>query len=116
MEHLYEHTAFMKQIKKDAFFLAKLNIMDYSLLIGIHDRDKRGEINEFSVPPPTSALMGISEKSAVTAVDADATGTPRRRTSFQGTRSKVQFRKSIISTTNIVENNEASLSTEVNCM
>ena len=117
MEHTYEYSAFMKQIKKDAFFLAKLNIMDYSLLIGIHDRDKRGEMNEFWVPPPTSALMNISEKSVATAADtADATGTPFRRTSFQGTRSKVQFRKSIINTTNIAENNEASLSTEVNCM
>ena len=42
----------MKQIKKDAYFLAKLNIMDYSLLIGIHDRDKRGEVNEILAPIP----------------------------------------------------------------
>lgn len=32
---------FMEQIKKDADFLATLNIMDYSLLIGIHDRNLR---------------------------------------------------------------------------
>eukprot|EP01006_Ploeotia_vitrea_P034858 TRINITY_DN65807_c9_g3_i1.p1 TRINITY_DN65807_c9_g3~~TRINITY_DN65807_c9_g3_i1.p1 ORF type:complete len:146 (-),score=2.83 TRINITY_DN65807_c9_g3_i1:10-447(-) len=33
--------AFMEQLKKDAYFLAELNIMDYSLLIGTHDRTKR---------------------------------------------------------------------------
>jgi len=29
---------FMRQLEKDATFLASLNIMDYSLLIGIHDK------------------------------------------------------------------------------
>ena len=33
--------AFMGQLKRDAMFLAQLNIMDYSLLVGIHDRDQR---------------------------------------------------------------------------
>jgi hypothetical protein len=33
--------AFMAQLEKDAMFLAKLNIMDYSLLVGIHDRKLR---------------------------------------------------------------------------
>lgn len=34
---------FVKQIERDAMFLADLNIMDYSLLIGIHYRSHRGE-------------------------------------------------------------------------
>ena len=34
-------TAFMIQLQKDAKFLASLNIMDYSLLVGIHDRSSR---------------------------------------------------------------------------
>lgn len=33
--------AFMEQLEKDAMFLAGLNIMDYSLLVGFHDRTKR---------------------------------------------------------------------------
>jgi hypothetical protein len=32
---------FMSQLKRDAMFLAQLNIMDYSLLVGIHERDQR---------------------------------------------------------------------------
>lgn len=42
--------AFIEQITKDAMFLAKLNIMDYSLLVGIHNR--RAE-ESMSVPPST---------------------------------------------------------------
>jgi len=34
---------FVEQLRKDAHFLAQLNIMDYSLLLGIHDRLKRTE-------------------------------------------------------------------------
>lgn len=33
---------FMDQLRKDANFLASLNIMDYSLLIGIHDKTRLG--------------------------------------------------------------------------
>ena len=122
----------MKQIKKDAYFLAKLNIMDYSLLIGIHDRDKRGEVNEILAPIPhpmdltstSVAVTGVTDATDTIAAAANSssnslqqTNSPRpKRTSFQETRSKVQFRKSIISTSNIPEDNEASLSTEVNCM
>ena len=36
-------TLFMQQLSKDAMFLASLNIMDYSLLVGIHDRTRRTE-------------------------------------------------------------------------
>lgn len=33
--------SFIAQLRKDAHFLASLNIMDYSLLVGIHDRKAR---------------------------------------------------------------------------
>jgi 1-phosphatidylinositol-4-phosphate 5-kinase len=42
---------FMKQIEKDAQFLASLNIMDYSLLIGVHDRNKR-DISQLNTDIP----------------------------------------------------------------
>lgn len=32
---------FLRQIELDALFLAGLNIMDYSLLVGVHERDRR---------------------------------------------------------------------------
>jgi hypothetical protein len=48
---------FMTQIEKDAQFLASLNIMDYSLLVGIHDRSKRESIppvsNDATMPSTT---------------------------------------------------------------
>ena len=33
--------ALIQQLEKDTQFLAKLNIMDYSLIVGIHDRASR---------------------------------------------------------------------------
>ena len=62
----------MTQIAKDARFLAKLNIMDYSLLIGIHDRDKRGEPSAAPIVPTVDVLTG-------------------------GGRSKIPFRRSMLS-------------------
>lgn len=71
---------FMSQVAKDARFLAKLNIMDYSLLIGIHDRDRRGEapIAPAAPAPVASTEMQSSASSLVC-------------------RSNIPFRRSILS-------------------
>ena len=54
-------TAFMTQLKRDAMFLAQLNIMDYSLLVGIHDRDQRKASGlGYVVSPCYTILMNIS--------------------------------------------------------
>ena len=45
----------MEQLEKDASFLASLNIMDYSLLIGIHDKTRRERDREDSLERPGSA-------------------------------------------------------------
>ena len=38
----YKKDQFIQQLRRDTDFLASLNIMDYSLLVGIHDRKTRG--------------------------------------------------------------------------
>lgn len=50
--------AFIEQITKDAMFLAKLNIMDYSLLVGIHNRRKEESV---SLQPATSTARARME-------------------------------------------------------
>lgn len=57
----------IKQLRSDAMFLASLNIMDYSLLVGMHDRNKR-----VIEPPPTSST-------AVGAADNDSGGVAMTR-------------------------------------
>lgn len=42
---------FMEQLARDAFFLASLNIMDYSLLVGIHVRTRRAEAGAKAAAP-----------------------------------------------------------------
>ena len=78
--------AFMAQLEKDAMFLAKLNIMDYSLLVGIHDRKLRGRDTLFvpggresssSVPGGSAAAVNAAAATGavVSAVPTDATTT-----------------------------------------
>ncbi|QLL31870.1 hypothetical protein HG536_0C00370 [Torulaspora globosa] len=53
----------LDQLKKDVQFLAKLNIMDYSLLLGIHDLNKAKEedpeLPEGSLVPVTTSTGGF---------------------------------------------------------
>lgn len=58
---------FLQQLKKDVEILAKLNIMDYSLLLGIHDMNKAREEEEqelvdgpLAPTTPTGAAEGTS--------------------------------------------------------
>mmetsp|Transcript_26929 Transcript_26929/g.50305 ORF Transcript_26929/g.50305 Transcript_26929/m.50305 type:complete len:767 (+) Transcript_26929:20-2320(+) len=51
--------AILEQLEKDANFLAELNIMDYSVLLGIHDRKTR---KPSEVEANQSARVGMSSK------------------------------------------------------
>jgi hypothetical protein len=73
--------AFMAQLEKDAMFLAKLNIMDYSLLVGIHDRKLRtrdtlavpgGRDSSVSVTGGNAAAVAAAAASSVTSTGSDA--------------------------------------------
>ena len=69
---------FLEQIRKDAEFLATLNIMDYSLLVGIHDREKR----------TTSAIKRLNPAGGEVTVSGDGV-----------TRSQTPFRNSLVGRT-----------------
>jgi hypothetical protein len=60
---------FMEQIRKDAMFLASLNIMDYSLLVGIHYRSRRHndkeEEDQMDHTMGKSSNLEVSEPSSV---------------------------------------------------
>lgn len=51
---------FIEQLRKDAMFLASLNIMDYSLLVGTHDRSKRVYAEDLKDDSSLSASMSHS--------------------------------------------------------
>lgn len=51
--------ALIQQLEKDTQFLAKLNIMDYSLIVGIHDRTSRPII------PASNENIMVSRRSIV---------------------------------------------------
>ena len=61
----YKKMNFLEQLRKDAEFLASLNIMDYSLLVGIHDRKSRAIGSASSDPAPTSPSL----QAAVSAIN-----------------------------------------------
>lgn len=76
--------AFIAQLKKDADFLAHLNIMDYSLLVGIHNRSQRPPqqilqqvLPPAGIPPQVSSTdapstnNGSSAATTTTAVAGD---------------------------------------------
>ena len=48
---------YLKQLRKDLDFLIKTNVMDYSLLVGFHYRDKDKYKNMIPPPPPPDALQ-----------------------------------------------------------
>jgi hypothetical protein len=54
---------FMAQLEKDAFFLAKLNIMDYSLLVGIHDRRLRFRDTSLAAAAAAAAANAAAQAS-----------------------------------------------------
>lgn len=65
---------FMEQLEKDASFLASLNIMDYSLLIGIHDKTRRERDREDSLERPGSASAAGGDGASSSGAGADNGG------------------------------------------
>lgn len=66
----------MQKVKKDAEFLSKLNIMDYSLLVGIHDGDKvdssdNEEENDLEDEFETGEDSGDAVEESVSAEECD---------------------------------------------
>lgn len=80
--HLGEKkSAFIEQLSKDATFLASLNIMDYSLLIGIHDRTRREHFPQSdedaqSQPNPAVVPDSPSHRRSVTPFRQPVVGSP----------------------------------------
>jgi len=81
----YKKKNFLEQLRKDAEFLASLNIMDYSLLVGIHDRKSRvnnGSASTESVSVPALTTHSLQPMSSSTAVgNASPSFTPVRSAS-----------------------------------
>ena len=72
--------AFLDQIEKDTHFLAGLNIMDYSLLVGIHSRASREEPQEQLEQEKAGPVVNVDPVSATVHVSHNV-------------RSKTPFRK-----------------------
>lgn len=79
-------TILMNQLKADCLFLAKMKIMDYSLLVGIHyiSRGNKDNIRERSIMmyEPTTPTEGngapaFKQSSISTSTAGDFTGIPR---------------------------------------
>lgn len=108
--------AFMKQLRSDAEFLASLQIMDYSLLVGIHDRKTRHtESMEFTVnanaPNGMISAVGNSLSSNHVSVDHphNEAGLPANPTSpVLFTKSNTPLRRSIHAS--IVQGNDLKAS------
>ncbi|SJM83512.1 related to Probable phosphatidylinositol 4-phosphate 5-kinase MSS4 [Zygosaccharomyces bailii] len=65
---------FLEQLRKDALFLAKLNTMDYSLLLGIHDMSKSKD--EELATGETASLDGTHALAPSTTLGATSMDTP----------------------------------------
>ena len=72
--------AFLDQLEKDAKFLATLGIMDYSLLLGVHHRDRRVPINDSN----TKAINDSSALKGNIGNNHTHSDTPLRRAAHQG--------------------------------
>jgi hypothetical protein len=77
---------FIEQLTRDARFLASLNIMDYSLLVGIHDREKRTSIIAMTDQEKASAALDAVSPESVGSRQkrSSATSGKRRRSTTAG--------------------------------
>ncbi|KAJ1505308.1 Phosphatidylinositol-4-phosphate 5-kinase, partial [Coelomomyces lativittatus] len=71
---------FIQQIESDMLFLMGKNIMDYSLLIGIHELDRLRKRSK-----PTSTNLGTSEPSSASKLSSSANNTPSSTLSMSHT-------------------------------
>lgn len=75
--------AYLQQLKRDTDFLALHNIMDYSLLVGIHDRSARSPDEELSPidspSTPVSPLPPLMRTASEAFIHGSHSNTPFRR-------------------------------------
>eukprot|EP01038_Epipyxis_sp_PR26KG_P010808 gene10808-14509_t len=85
---------FIEQLERDAMFLASLNIMDYSLLVGIHHRSAREDV------PPAIVESGVNEaqtNSTTAVMEINTTSDPLSGNMNTRMHSNTPFRRTSIS-------------------
>lgn len=82
---------FLKQLERDANFLASLNIMDYSLLLGVHNRSNRVVMQSPDGEDGAASAVGVASHHH----HHHAGDTPLRSVSLPKPRSNTPFRSSV---------------------
>lgn len=88
--------AFLDQLARDATFLARLGIMDYSLLLGLHDCEKAGDGDDDPAPPADGTPATPATPAKRAAGGAAAADGRQGQGQRQLGRSNTPFRRSVL--------------------